>query len=65
MCSRRVAARGADLKLMLRQLRTPGGSVSVMPEGIAGAPCWQRFQCQIAQPEVSLLAVRTGVNARL
>ena len=27
----------ADLKQMLKQLRTPGGSVSVMPEGIAGA----------------------------
>ncbi|KAK9832853.1 hypothetical protein WJX81_007967 [Elliptochloris bilobata] len=26
----------ADLKLMLQQLRTPGGCVSVMPEGIAG-----------------------------
>jgi len=50
-----VAACGADLKLMLRQLRTPGGSVSVMPEGIAGAPqrrrassvqeCGQKWAC--------------------
>ena len=39
----------ADLKLMLRQLRSPGGCVSVIPEGIAGAAplaaraigCWQ------------------------
>ena len=27
----------ADLKLMLQHLRSPGGSISVMPEGIAGA----------------------------
>ena len=26
----------ADLKLMLQHLRSPGGSISVMPEGIAG-----------------------------
>ena len=41
----------ADLKQMLQQLRTPGGSVSVMPEGIAGA--------LVTRPSVASCCVQT------
>ena len=43
----------ADLKVMLQHLRSPGGSVSVMPEGIAGA--------RARAPPFPPLAIMTGV----